>query len=148
MRATDSAVIVPAALSAAAATAIALHLWRRSRGPSSSPPAATAAAATALKQQLPFLSVPSAHDSAEEAATDDNEIVLEQLSRNRAFLGDAGQAAVEGSFVVVVGLGGIGSHAAQLVGRTGVRRLRLVDPAAVTERSLRSHATATRADLG
>ena len=83
------------------------------------------------------------HERAEEA-----ELLTEQLSRNRAYLGDAGQARVEGACVVVLGVGGVGSHVAQLLGRTGVRRLRLIDPGRVTERSLESHAVATRADLG
>lgn len=32
----------------------------------------------------------------------------EQLSRNTLFFGEAGQAAIQKSFVVVVGLGGVG----------------------------------------
>jgi tRNA A37 threonylcarbamoyladenosine dehydratase len=48
----------------------------------------------------------------------------------------------------VVGLGGVGSHAAQLLLRGGVRRLRLVDFDQVTLSSLNRHATATRADVG
>ena len=50
--------------------------------------------------------------------------------------------------VVVVGLGGVGSHAAQLLVRGGVRRLRLVDFDQVTLSSLNRHATAARADVG
>ena len=33
----------------------------------------------------------------------------EQLSRNRLFFGDDGQLKIEGSFVIVVGLGGVGA---------------------------------------
>ena len=50
--------------------------------------------------------------------------------------------------VVVVGLGGVGSHAAQLLVRGGVHRLRLIDFDQVTLSSLNRHATATRADVG
>ncbi|KAL3903325.1 MAG: hypothetical protein SGPRY_011724, partial [Prymnesium sp.] len=50
--------------------------------------------------------------------------------------------------VVVVGLGGVGSHAAQLLLRGGARRLRLVDFDQVTLSSLNRHATATRRDVG
>ena len=50
--------------------------------------------------------------------------------------------------VVVVGLGGVGSHAAQLLVRGGVRRLRLVDFDQVTLSSLNRHATAVRSDVG
>ena len=38
----------------------------------------------------------------------------EQLSRSRLFLGEAGQEALTKSFIVVVGLGGVGSHAAHM----------------------------------
>lgn len=47
--------------------------------------------------------------------------------RNVQMLGSPGQQAVYGSFVVVVGLGGVGSHAAAMLLRSGVGRLRLVD---------------------
>ncbi|EOD16260.1 hypothetical protein EMIHUDRAFT_102870 [Emiliania huxleyi CCMP1516] len=60
-------------------------------------------------------------------------------------------AAVEAGaapLVVVVGLGGVGSHAAQLLLRGGVVRLRLVDFDQVTLSSLNRHATATRAEVG
>ena len=46
--------------------------------------------------------------------------------------------------VVVVGLGGVGSHAAHLLLRGGVRRLRLVDFDQVSLSSLNRHATAVR----
>ena len=106
------------------------------------------AAGTAL---LPFLAPSESADdvaAAEHERAEEAELLTEQLSRNRAYLGDAGQARVEGACVVVLGVGGVGSHVAQLLGRTGVRRLRLIDPGRVTERSLESHAVATRADLG
>ena len=54
-------------------------------------------------------------------------VVREQLTRNIQFLGVAGQAALADALVVVVGLGGVGSHAAHLLLRAGVGRLRLVD---------------------
>lgn len=150
---------LPMASSLLLVTASACYLiWRRRNGRESTlfGGAATAraarvpdtAAGTAL---LPFLA-PS--ESADDAAAADHEraeeaeLLTEQLSRNRAYLGDAGQARVEGARVVVLGVGGVGSHVAQLLGRTGVRRLRLIDPGRVTERSLESHAVATRTDLG
>jgi len=72
----------------------------------------------------------------------------EQLSRNRQFFGDEGQAKVEGAFVVVVGCGGVGSHCAHMLLRAGVRKLRLVDFDNVSLSSLNRHATAVRADVG
>ena len=50
--------------------------------------------------------------------------------------------------VVVVGLGGVGSHAAHLLLRGGVRRLRLVDFDQVSLSSLNRHATAVRLEVG
>jgi len=45
--------------------------------------------------------------------TGDPAILQEQLSRNTLFLGAAGQAKVASAFVVVIGAGGVGSHAAR-----------------------------------
>ena len=42
-------------------------------------------------------------------------------------LGASGQQHLSRSFVVVVGLGGVGSHAAAMLLRSGVGRMRLVD---------------------
>jgi tRNA A37 threonylcarbamoyladenosine dehydratase len=47
--------------------------------------------------------------------------------RNVQFFGDAGQLKVHRAFVVVVGLGGVGSHAAAMLLRSGVGKLRLID---------------------
>ena len=76
------------------------------------------------------------------------EIFKEQFARNEAFFGSDGQKKVHGAFVVVVGLGGVGSHAAHMLARSGVRKLRLVDFDMVTLSSLNRHACATYADVG
>ena len=78
----------------------------------------------------------------------DDELILEQLARNRVFLGDAGLQALRSSFVVVIGCGGVGSHACAALARSGVGRLRLVDFDQVTLSSLNRHAVATLADVG
>ncbi|GAP87148.2 putative molybdopterin biosynthesis protein moeb protein [Rosellinia necatrix] len=78
----------------------------------------------------------------------DDELVLEQLARNRVFLGAEGVARLRGAFVVVVGCGGVGSHCAAALARSGVARLRLVDFDQVTLSSLNRHAVATLADVG
>eukprot|EP00775_Hariotina_reticulata_P007164 gene7164-7378_t len=70
------------------------------------------------------------------------------LTRNVQFFGIEKQKIIANSFVVVVGLGGVGSHAAHLLLRSGVGRLRLVDFDQVTLSSLNRHAVATRADVG
>lgn len=94
--------------------------------------------------------------------------MAEQLSRNASFFGEEGQRCVETAFVVVVGLGGVGaccladprapctnchglnagSHAAHMLARAGVGRLRVVDFDQVTLSSLNRHAVATRGDVG
>ena len=75
-------------------------------------------------------------------------IVVEQLTRNLQLFGEGGQARIRRSLVVVVGVGGVGSHAAHMLLRSGVGRLRLVDFDQVTLSSLNRHAVATRADVG
>ena len=59
-----------------------------------------------------------------------------------------GQCAIRNAFVVVVGLGGVGSHATNMLARAGVGRLRLVDFDNVTESSLNRNACAWCADVG
>ena len=77
-----------------------------------------------------------------------DEILREQFTRNVQFFGERGQGAVRDVFVVVVGLGGVGSHAAHMILRSGVGKLRVVDFDQVSLSSLNRHAVATRADVG
>lgn len=77
-----------------------------------------------------------------------DEIVSEQLTRNVQFFGLEAQKKVTGSYVVVIGLGGVGSHAASMLLRSGVGRLLLVDFDQVSLSSLNRHAVATRSDVG
>lgn len=76
------------------------------------------------------------------------DLILEQLARNRVFLTDEGLAKLRSSFVVVVGCGGVGSHAAAALTRSGVSKIRLIDFDQVTLSSLNRHALATLADVG
>lgn len=78
----------------------------------------------------------------------DEDLIREQLARNRVFLTDAGLARLRDAFVVVVGCGGVGSHAAAALARSGCGRLRLIDFDQVTLSSLNRHAVATLADVG
>lgn len=78
----------------------------------------------------------------------DEELILEQLARNRVFLTPEGLEKLRKSFVVVVGCGGVGSHCASSLARSGVGRLRFVDFDQVTLSSLNRHAVATLADVG
>ncbi|PLW22862.1 hypothetical protein PCASD_16218 [Puccinia coronata f. sp. avenae] len=78
----------------------------------------------------------------------DESLIAEQLARNLAFLGPQGNRDVRNAFVIVIGLGGVGSSAATSLVRSGVGRIRLIDFDQVTLSSLNRHATATREDVG
>eukprot|EP00617_Octactis_speculum_P027511 CAMPEP_0185771888 /NCGR_PEP_ID=MMETSP1174-20130828/65731_1 /TAXON_ID=35687 /ORGANISM="Dictyocha speculum, Strain CCMP1381" /LENGTH=435 /DNA_ID=CAMNT_0028457899 /DNA_START=8 /DNA_END=1315 /DNA_ORIENTATION=+ len=72
----------------------------------------------------------------------------EVLSRNESFFGADGLGAVKSSFVIVVGSGGVGSHAAAMLARSGVKKLRVIDFDQVTLSSLNRHAVASLRDVG
>lgn len=76
------------------------------------------------------------------------DLILEQLARNRVFLQDDGLKKLRNAFVVVVGCGGVGSHATAALARSGCGKLRLIDFDQVTLSSLNRHAVATLADVG
>ncbi|RAH84855.1 hypothetical protein BO86DRAFT_453907 [Aspergillus japonicus CBS 114.51] len=78
----------------------------------------------------------------------DDDLILEQLARNRVFLTDEGLAKLRSSYIVVVGCGGVGSHAVAALARSGVSKIRLIDFDQVTLSSLNRHALATLADVG
>ncbi|CAO2651587.1 Nn.00g041570.m01.CDS01 [Neocucurbitaria sp. VM-36] len=78
----------------------------------------------------------------------DDDLILEQLARNRVFLTDPGLAKLRDAFVIVVGCGGVGSHATAALARSGCSKLRLIDFDQVTLSSLNRHAVATLADVG
>jgi tRNA threonylcarbamoyladenosine dehydratase len=77
-----------------------------------------------------------------------SEIKDELFSRVRTFFGDKEYANLANSFVIVVGLGGVGSHAANMLVRSGVARIRLIDFDQVSLSSLNRHAVATMEDVG
>ncbi|PGH09972.1 hypothetical protein GX51_00238 [Blastomyces parvus] len=78
----------------------------------------------------------------------DDDLILEQLARNRVFLTDEGLTKLRSSFIIIVGCGGVGSHAAAALARSGVSRIRLIDFDQVTLSSLNRHAVATLSDVG
>jgi hypothetical protein len=53
----------------------------------------------------------------------EEQLIKEQLSRNESFLGKDSLMKVRKSFVIVVGLGGVGSHAAHMLIRSGVQHM-------------------------
>jgi hypothetical protein len=79
-------------------------------------------------------------DEEEEQDLDDDDdgeaLIREQLARNTAFLGEEGVQKVRNAFVIVVGMGGVGSAAATMLVRSGVGRIRLIDFDQVTLSSL------------
>lgn len=78
----------------------------------------------------------------------DEDLILEQLARNRVFLTDEGLTKLRKAFIVVVGCGGVGSHATAALARSGCGRLRLIDFDQVSLSSLNRHAVATLSDVG
>lgn len=81
-------------------------------------------------------------------ASEDSNIISEQFVRNEQFFGDAGQSLIRNSRVVVVGVGGVGSHCAVSLARSGVGNIRLIDFDRVTVSSLNRHASARRSEVG
>ncbi|EIE85791.1 hypothetical protein RO3G_10501 [Rhizopus delemar RA 99-880] len=71
-----------------------------------------------------------------------------QLSKMTEFLGKKGARKVRESFVIVVGAGGVGSWAALMLLRSGIKRIRIIDFDQVTLSSLNRHAVATLEDVG
>jgi tRNA A37 threonylcarbamoyladenosine dehydratase len=78
----------------------------------------------------------------------DDDLILEQLARNRVFLTHDGLQKLRSSFIIIVGCGGVGSHATSALTRSGVSKIRLIDFDQVTLSSLNRHAVATLADVG
>lgn len=76
------------------------------------------------------------------------DLIIEQLTRTTSFLGSDRFALLRDSFVIVVGLGGVGSHCTSALARSGVSKIRLIDFDQVTLSSLNRHAVATLADVG
>ena len=63
--------------------------------------------------------------------------ISDLFSRTSTFFED-GFSRIQDSLVVVVGLGGVGSHAAHMLARSGIGRLRLVDLDVVSSTRTRS----------
>lgn len=72
----------------------------------------------------------------------------DRLTRTVDLYGRDAVARLRTGTAVVVGLGGVGAHAAVALARTGVGRLHLIDPDRVTTSSLNRHPVAGPADVG
>jgi len=78
----------------------------------------------------------------------ENIIVREQLKRNYEFFKDEGMSIIKNSFVVIVGVGGIGSHALMTLVRSGIHKMRIIDHNNVDSSILSRHAFAYLDDIG
>jgi len=71
-----------------------------------------------------------------------------RFTRTVDYFGPGAFATFQAATVAVVGLGGVGSHAATLLARNGIGALRLVDFDSVTASSLNRSALANASDIG
>jgi hypothetical protein len=71
-----------------------------------------------------------------------------RYSRNIALFGEEGQRKITATRVVIVGLGGLGSHVAQQLAYLGIVRYGLIDDDVITESSLNRVVGALPQDLG
>ena len=72
----------------------------------------------------------------------------EWLSRTRLLLGDAAIERLQHAHVMVVGVGGVGAYAAEMIVRAGVGRLTIVDGDTVAESNLNRQLVALHSTLG
>ena len=72
----------------------------------------------------------------------------ELLVRVYQYFGEEKMATITNAYVVVLGVGGVGSNVVNMLVRSGVRRLRIVDFDRVSLSSLSRHAYATLEDVG
>ncbi len=68
--------------------------------------------------------------------------------RTALLVGDEGIAKLQQAHVLIVGLGGVGGMAAEMLARAGVGRLTLVDADAVSETNLNRQVIALRSTVG
>ncbi|ODV63882.1 tRNA threonylcarbamoyladenosine dehydratase ASCRUDRAFT_30476 [Ascoidea rubescens DSM 1968] len=79
----------------------------------------------------------------------DEDLIREQLARNYVFLGEEGVNKLrKDTFIVVVGVGGVGSWVTTMMVRSGISKIRIIDFDQVTLSSLNRHAVATLSDVG
>ncbi|KAM3135639.1 hypothetical protein pb186bvf_012310 [Paramecium bursaria] len=76
------------------------------------------------------------------------EHLKEQLVRNYQFFGEQGQQKIDNSYILIFGVGGVGSHVLSAIARSGCRKIAIVDFDRVSLSSLNRHAFATRKHTG
>lgn len=70
------------------------------------------------------------------------------MARIIKYFGEEKYQKLENSYVMVLGVGGVGSHVVNMLVRSGVKRVRIVDFDRVTLSSLNRHSCAVRKDVG
>ncbi|KAE8246339.1 hypothetical protein A4X13_0g5834 [Tilletia indica] len=93
-----------------------------------------------LQQQRSYLLQEQLHPSSSRDDDDDQD--------GEAIEEGTGMPAIRSAYIIIVGLGGVGSHAALALLRSGISHLRLIDFDQVSLSSLNRHACATLADVG
>ena len=71
----------------------------------------------------------------------------EWLSRTRLLMGDAAMERLQRAHVMVVGVGGVGAYAAEMIARAGVGRMTIVDGDTVAESNLNRQLVALHLSL-
>ncbi len=74
--------------------------------------------------------------------------MLDQFSRTRLLLGQAGMDQLAAARVAVFGLGGVGGHTAEALARSGIGALDLIDNDVITLTNLNRQLLATHSTLG
>ena len=85
-------------------------------------------------------------DSKEYKLTEE-EILREELKRNYEFFGEEGMKRIRNSFVIVIGLDGIGSNVALTLIRSGINKIRLIDNSILTYKTYQYHPCAVMSDI-
>ena len=111
------------------------HPQQRNHTDNSQPSASSHAAASTTNSRRHHDSIPI-------------ELRQEQISRHTLYFGADGMQALQQARVCVVGVGGVGSHAATALARSGLGYLRMVDFDVVSLSSLNRHACAGLPDVG
>lgn len=72
----------------------------------------------------------------------------EELEREKALIGEEAVKKLQGSFVAIFGLGGVGSYAAEAIARSGVGKILLVDNDVVSKSNINRQLCALQSTIG
>lgn len=75
-------------------------------------------------------------------------MVNDQFTRLRLLVGDEGMQKLQNAFVIVAGLGAVGSYAVEALARAGIGRLRLIDSDTVSLSNLNRQLFALHSTIG